>query len=51
MLKYEADGVLYLTVPEFFYYVGQFYAKFEQIDDSEAVRLLSTYWHKYDLHR
>ncbi len=46
MLKGEADKVLYLAAPEFFYGVGQFYAEFGQVDDSKVIRLLSGYWHR-----
>ena len=36
-----ADEVIYLEAPGLFFAVGQFYKKFEQISDSEAIKLLT----------
>jgi putative phosphoribosyl transferase len=36
-LKDEADEVICLTVPRFFYAVGQFYRDFSQVEDDEVV--------------
>jgi putative phosphoribosyl transferase len=41
-LEGEADRVVVLATPEPFYAVGQWYLDFEQVDDDEVVRLLST---------
>lgn len=46
-LRGEADEVVYLACPEFFYAIGQFYEKFEQVEDSEATLLLRGYWEKH----
>ncbi len=39
-LKKEADEVICLEVPPLFQGVGQFYQRFEQVPDQEAIRLL-----------
>ena len=38
-LRHLADEVMCLSVPESFHAVGQFYREFEQVSDSEAIRL------------
>jgi putative phosphoribosyl transferase len=40
LLKRKADEVVVLDVPELFFSVGQFYRNFEQVDDSQAIKLL-----------
>ena len=40
ILQEKADEVICLDIPDVFFGVGQFYQKFEQVDDSEAIRLL-----------
>lgn len=49
--KKEADEVVYLTVPEFFYGIGQFYRDFGQVEDLEVINLLNNYWNKPDSHK
>lgn len=44
ILRNEADDLVYLATPAFFYAIGQFYGKFEQVGDSEVIRLLNEYW-------
>jgi putative phosphoribosyl transferase len=39
-LRNEADDIICLMTPENFYGVSQFYTAFDQVDDSEAIRLL-----------
>lgn len=39
-IKENADEVVCVSVPEHFLSVNQFYKKFEQVDDQEAMRLL-----------
>ena len=39
-LRSEVDDLICLQVPENFSSVGQFYEKFDQVDDQEAMRLL-----------
>jgi predicted phosphoribosyltransferase len=39
-LEKEADRVICLSTPEFFYAIGQFYLDFSQITDEEVIRLL-----------
>jgi predicted phosphoribosyltransferase len=40
-LKDEADEIVCLASPAFFYAVGQFYSDFRQVSDEEVVELLS----------
>lgn len=40
-LKEYANEVICVLVPNQFYGVGQFYKKFDQVDDQEAIRLLN----------
>jgi len=40
LLRYQADKVVCLQSPPFFYGVGSFYDDFRQTDDEEVVRLL-----------
>lgn len=42
MLRRQADAVYALAVPADFAAVGQFYLRFEQVDDDEVIRLLKT---------
>lgn len=44
LLKNEADDIVYLDIPEFFYAIGQFYKEFEQVEDPEVIKLLNEYW-------
>ena len=45
-LEKEADRVICLSTPEFFYAIGQFYKDFSQTSDEEVIRLLKlTYSH------
>jgi predicted phosphoribosyltransferase len=39
-LEKEADRVICLSTPEFFYAIGQFYVDFSQTTDGEVIRLL-----------
>jgi len=39
-LEKEADRVICLSTPEFFYAIGQFYKDFSQTSDEEVIRLL-----------
>lgn len=39
-IEQQADEVVCLSTPELFQSVGQFYQKFNQVDDQEAIRLL-----------
>jgi putative phosphoribosyl transferase len=39
-LKSEADDIVYLSAPEPFYAIGQFYREFAQTNDEEVKRLL-----------
>lgn len=39
-LQTEADEIICLEIPTLFYAIGQFYEKFDQVDDKEALRLL-----------
>jgi putative phosphoribosyl transferase len=39
-LEKEADRVICLSTPEFFYAIGQFYVDFSQTTDEEVIRLL-----------
>ncbi len=41
ILKTEVNEVIYLGCPSFFYAIGQFYESFEQLEDSEVIKLLS----------
>lgn len=43
-LKAESDEVVCLHSPSFFYAIGQFYERFDQVEDSEVVKLLNSYW-------
>jgi len=38
-LEKEADAVVFLSAPEIFYAVGQFYQEFEQVSDEEVVEI------------
>lgn len=40
LIKKKADEVLCLIIPDFFMSVGQWYQKFDQVDDSQAIALL-----------
>ena len=40
LVRSACDEVVCLHAPEMFHAVGQFYRDFEQVDDSEVVRLL-----------
>ncbi len=39
-LKKLADSVICLKTPSFFYAIGQFYQEFDQVGDTEVIRLL-----------
>jgi putative phosphoribosyl transferase len=39
-LKELADSVICLATPSFFYAIGQFYREFDQVSDTEVIRLL-----------
>ncbi len=39
-LKELADSVVCLETPSFFYAIGQFYREFDQVSDTEVIRLL-----------
>lgn len=43
-IERECDEVLYIAAPEFFMAIGQFYAEFLQVTDSEVVDTLKEYW-------
>ena len=42
-LQLEADNVVVLHIPEYFFSVGLFYEEFGQIDDEEVFRILETF--------
>ncbi len=46
LIKEQVDEVVCLLVPEVFFSVGQFYEKFGQVDDQEAIELLKNAYHK-----
>ena len=39
-MRPDADDVVFLSTPEGFFAIGQFYADFSQVDDSEVIHLL-----------
>ncbi|MBI4596641.1 MAG: hypothetical protein HY730_09760 [Candidatus Tectomicrobia bacterium] len=39
-LAKEADEIIYLSVPPAFFAVGQFYGRFDQIEDEEVLAIL-----------
>lgn len=39
-IKKEVDNLIYISVPEEFFAVGQFYEQFEQVSDEDVVSLL-----------
>jgi len=41
-LEKEADAVVFLSAPEIFYAVGQFYREFEQTSDEKVIEILNT---------
>jgi predicted phosphoribosyltransferase len=41
LIRREADAVVCLKTPKFFFAVGPHYALFGQVDDTEVVRLLA----------
>ncbi|MDV3277958.1 MAG: phosphoribosyltransferase [Nitrososphaerales archaeon] len=43
-LSEEADRVVCLATPEPFFAIGQFYEKFDQVEDDEVRRLLGEFW-------
>jgi len=43
MLRHEADEVICLLVPAYFYAIGQFFLDFRQIDDQEVMNILRSY--------
>lgn len=45
LLKEEADDVVCLATPEPFFAIGQFYEKFEQLDDYDVIELLKKAHH------
>lgn len=40
MLKAEADDVICLLIPEYFYAIGQFFIHFGQVEDGEVMEIL-----------
>lgn len=47
-LRPEVDALFYLEAPPDFAAVGQFYANFDQVDDSTVVSILSRAWARED---
>jgi len=46
MLREEADQVICLSIPEYFYAIGQFYLDFRQVEDEEVIRILKAHSEK-----
>lgn len=44
LLREIVSSVVYLAVPEVFYAIGQFYRRFEQVEDNEVMEMLDEYW-------
>jgi len=43
MLRHEADEVICLLLPAYFYAIGQFFLDFQQVDDQEVMNILRTH--------
>lgn len=50
MMGGQADKIVYLDASPFFFGIGQFYRDFPQVEDSEVIRILKSYWKEGNVH-